>query len=70
MTLYARISPLGSIGTSQIMRAEVKDTSGKDTFDGGPGTVKKHVKTSFEYLRLTIFKSPYTDSRLTRFPIS
>lgn len=43
MTLYARISPLGSSGVSQIMRAVVKLTSGKDTLDGGPGAVTKNI---------------------------
>lgn len=43
MTLYARISPLGSSGVSQIMRAVVRLTSGKDTLDGGPGAVKQNI---------------------------
>jgi len=30
---------LGSAGTSQIILAVVEVTSGKDTFDGAPGTV-------------------------------
>ena len=34
-------SPLGSEGTSHITRAVVKETSGKDTLDGGPGTSSK-----------------------------
>lgn len=38
---YAVISPLGSSGTSQMIRAYVKDTSGKDIADGGPGTEVK-----------------------------
>lgn len=37
---YAVISPFGSSGTSQIIRAYVKDTSGKEISDGGPGTEK------------------------------
>ena len=42
ITLYARISPLGSSGVSQIIRAVVKLTSGKDTLDGGPGAMKQN----------------------------
>lgn len=38
VTLYARISPFGSSGTSQIILADVNDTSGNDTFEGAPGT--------------------------------
>ena len=37
VTRYAKISPFGSSGTSHIMRAVVNDTSGNDTFEGGPG---------------------------------
>jgi len=37
VTRYAKISPFGSSGTSQIMRAVVNDTSGNDTFEGAPG---------------------------------
>jgi hypothetical protein len=37
VTRYAKISPFGSSGTSHIMRAVVSDTSGNDTFEGGPG---------------------------------
>lgn len=40
MTLKARISPFGSSGVSQIIRAVLKLTSGRDTLDGGPGTEK------------------------------
>ena len=32
---------MGSEGTSHITRAVVKETSGKDTLDGGPGTSSK-----------------------------
>lgn len=41
VTLYARISPLGSSGASQMSRAVEYDTSGNDTFDGYEGVSSK-----------------------------
>lgn len=35
--MYASISPFGSSGTSQMIRAVVNVTSGNDTFEGAPG---------------------------------
>lgn len=51
-TLYARISPLGSSGVSQIIRAVVRLTSGKDTLDGGPGAATENTAL---YQRFDLF---------------
>ena len=37
------MSPFGSIGTSHIIVAVVRDTYGKLTFDGCPGTIGKNI---------------------------